>query len=75
MLPETVIVPPRIAVYGLVAYPPCTVLSMSRVSPYGLGERVLASGVFEEQLTEKARVVSPFCCSPDSIKAVQNLVN
>ena len=28
VLPDAVIVPPRIAVYGLVEYPPCTVLSM-----------------------------------------------
>ena len=37
--------------------------SRSIVSPYG--ERILASGVFKEQLNELARVVSPFCCLPE----------
>ena len=40
VLPDAVIVPPRIAVYWLVAYPPCTVLSMVEVAEQMIGAMV-----------------------------------
>ena len=36
------------------------------------GEPILESGVFEEYLSEQARVGAPFCCLPDNIAAVQH---
>ena len=35
----------------------------------------MESEVLVEQLSEQARVGSPFCCLPDSITAVQNFPN